>query len=269
MLIFKFAIFGLAIQSIATLKINICNCTQLTSLGILEDPNSEECTTGTRLQPNTEINYNLYTSIQETLKFKGYLCSAWTRRRTATTYFFGGINTYDSTIPRTVEPEMCLQMHKNLDCYGNKISNSDNRWSFESEPTGKSQWMATIQDDIQNCIIEEVILTQNCENCTIFSPIKELSINNSYAIHNHITIAWEPLLSKFKKECEITEIHSGPGQLINSTTQENLVHVIYNSRSTTMHSYMKSNPAITTNYSSSPRPNSILSSLLQPRLINR
>ena len=137
MLIIKFALFILAIKSIGTLKFYICNCTQPTSLRILEDPNSEECTTGTHLQPNTEISCKLYTSIQETLKFKGYLCSAWTRRRTITTYFFRGINTYDSTIPRTVEPGMFLQMQKNLDCYGNTMLHADNHWSFESEQTGR------------------------------------------------------------------------------------------------------------------------------------
>ena len=59
-----------------------------------------------------QINYKLYTSIQETLKFKGYLRSAWIRRRTTTTYYFRGINTYDSTIRKPWNPECACKCTK-------------------------------------------------------------------------------------------------------------------------------------------------------------
>ena len=177
---------------------------------------------GTSLQPNEEVRYTIYTSEEQQLHFAGYLCSVWTKRITTDEYFFGGHDTVKTTIPRNIYGSDCSSMHKTLDCYGNQMQRVGKEWRFEKEPEPVAQWMTTQVVDIQNCIITQEELIQECEGCPILSPIGTLGNDTrvAEATRNHVTIVWDNTLIKRKQNCEVIEIENGIGHLFNSTKDQ-------------------------------------------------
>ena len=91
-------------------------------------------------------------------------------------------------------------------------------WKFETEPAGQPSWMKTSSDDTYNCIIDEIRLRQECDDCPIISPIGVLGNNTriSHATHNGVTIVWEDY-GKHVKPCEIRPINNGTEYLFKSS----------------------------------------------------
>ena len=211
-------------QPTTATEVTLCNCTETKNLGLLNFKDEPDCHLGTKLQQNSEVEYSIYTSEEPQLHFTGHICSVWTKRITTDVYFFGGRDTVRATIPRNIYGNDCWHMHKTLDCFGNQMQRVANEWRFEKEPEQVSLWMTTQVVDIQNCVIEEVKLTQDCEGCPINSPIGTLGNDSqtAEATHNHITIVWDNSKAKHKRTCEVIEIERGTGHLFNSTQDDTL-----------------------------------------------
>ena len=93
------------------------------------------------------------------------------------------------------------------------MQHNGEKWLFEADPSGRARWMTTQQDDIINCFIEEISLTQDCKNCSILSPIGSLGNNSQseFATHNHMTVVWDKKTIKHKRDCEIVALSEGEG----------------------------------------------------------
>ena len=204
-----------------TQEMTMCNCTESTDIGILNVNQAPKCQLQPRMRLHANINYTIYTSITPHVQFKGLLCSVWVKRVTTDVYFFGGHNTVSTSFPREVSHNECRRLHKTLDCFGNQMQHNGDKWIFEADPTGRAIWMTTQQDDIVNCFIEDISLTQDCKDCPINSPIGTLGSNSSaeFATHNHISIVWDKRTVTHKKDCEIVALSEGKGQQFNSDTK--------------------------------------------------
>ena len=203
----------------STKEITICNCTEAGNLGILNFKDQAECRVATEPEAKIQVNYTIFTSEEPQLQFKGYMCTAWTKRITTDFYFFGGHDTVKATLPRNLYESDCWRLHKTLDCYGNQMHRIGSQWKFEDEPEPIAQWMTTQISDVDNCMVEEIKLVQDCKGCPIQSPIGTLGTNShvGYATHNHIMVVWDNNQAKHKKGCEVVEIDSGIGYHSNTS----------------------------------------------------
>ena len=214
------------LTNISATEVTLCNCTEADYIGILNFRDKAECHIGTKLQLNVMVNYKIFSAREPKLHFTGYVCSVWTKRVTMDEYFFGGRDTVKTTIPRNIYGSDCWRMHKTLDCYGNPMQRQGNIWTFEAEPEPVAKWMQTQTTDVQNCILEQTQLVQQCEGCPIKSPLGNLGNDSKVAefSHNHATIVWDGDLVKHKQKCEVMEVDHGTGYQFNSTT-DNLIRM--------------------------------------------
>ena len=207
------------LTNIVAKEITLCDCSTAATIGMLDLRTTPNCHTGTKLQEKEAVNFTIFTTIKPQVQFKGYLCSSWTKRVTTDVYFFGGHDTVTTTIPRDTYASDCWRIHKTLDCYGNGMISNGEKWKFEANPKGKAKWMTQQQDDIINCYIEEIKLTQQCEDCPITSSAGNLGNDSqaAVAIHNHVTVVWDNTLVQHKRKCEVVKLNAGQGYQFKST----------------------------------------------------
>ena len=218
------ALLSIISNQAGAIEVTVCNCESPTIEGILDFNDDTNCSSFNNQgrKQETAVQYHLYTSRPAALKFRGYLCSEWTRTKEVEIFFMGSVISKYTVTPVDVSTETCWQMQTDKLCYDNKMKKAEDKWSYEKEPKGDGEWMRTIRYETNNCIFEEIILEKACPECPIVSPLGpiEKAPETGHYTHNHMTIVWKDEIALHHRPCEVRKLESGIGYLYLATNEE-------------------------------------------------
>ncbi|KAK4013551.1 hypothetical protein OUZ56_026105 [Daphnia magna] len=128
----------------------------------------------------------------------------WLEKKHIYTDFWGLQTPSQSRVPIEVNAHECVKMRDSRLCHRKSMDYLGNvKWPFERISNVQSSWLQVKADHLINCRLEEVTLETECANCTISSPIGDISggINGSVS-HNLVTIVWKESLREVQ-QCEL------------------------------------------------------------------
>jgi hypothetical protein len=138
------------------------------------------------------VAYTLITSKRPAIRFTGKLCSEYVQKLTLTSFFFGGFDSDRTVESRPINGIDCLRRTQTLDCHGEKMVKTMTGWEFKRKPTGSPSWWSTSVISTQNCLIEDIELTQTTENAPISSPFGDIRVDP--ALQTHFVIGSQVLI---------------------------------------------------------------------------
>ena len=207
----------LGLPNYQAINITACNCSQPQLLGAINMSDVTSCESGIVLALPQQVNYVVLSNRKEKQTFPGIVCSKWKESHTFTTFFLGGWNLDKEKVEIPVTSTECAYMHTTLNCGENTMTpvpRTEKTWSHDARPQGGPNWPWTTSYIETNCMVKEIILEQECENCTIISPLGSLGNNAAarQAIFNHLTFVWNDFTNK-KSQCTLHQIAQGTAQL--------------------------------------------------------
>jgi len=209
----------LAITSAEAIKITACNCSQPTLIGAIHFDDLTNCNHGVAPIPPVQVNYAVFTNKRGRRTFPGTICSKWKEIHLYVTFALGGWNVDKKKEEFTVSPSECRYMRSTLNCLDNQMTpvpDDENTWSHDKRPEGGPVWPWNSNYTMTNCMVKDVMMEQECENCPIISPLGSLGnkTKTKSAVYNHLTIVWDDFLNR-ESNCELKVIAEGTGLLYN------------------------------------------------------
>jgi hypothetical protein len=183
--------------------------------------NDDDCKVIDDPSPPKSVTYTLFSHLPEVKRFPGFTCSTWIAFRSTFTDFFGWHTVTQWRHPAETSRSDCRKMRDTRMCDGRPMTALGlNRWSLEDYPHVQGSWLATNQETLINCRVEEVALESECADCPIDSPLGTLpgGLNGSIS-HNLVTLVWENSW-KESKSCQLKTVSTGEGFLFRTSEIE-------------------------------------------------
>ena len=206
---------------VPAVEITACNCSSMSIVGALALSDITDCEDTIKPAPPQPVQYEIYTNQRGAQEFVGFAC-----RRVPSelilrgNVWVGSYAPYKQQIEEAVSPAECFYMKETLNCLDNKMTLREGTttvWEYNKQPEGDPRWNDDIMYKETNCIVEELILHRECEDCPILSPYGSLgNTSEAHVVLNHITIVWNGFNANMK-ECEFLLIGKGSGLLSNVT----------------------------------------------------
>ena len=210
----------LPVNSIVT---SVCVCTKPKTRGLVDLSDPKYCGTINATYPklgNRIADYRIFSKSQNTLTWKGFVCSEWIHTKKITgSFWIGSFDIVFSHKTKQVEPSECWKIINNKKCGGNSVISTGTTYSFQQEPVGEGKWYSTREYQVLNCLAQQVTLKQETQNGPIISPFgyHNISILEGKIINNHNTIVWRSSEivngNGEKRNCGTKVILEGKGQI--------------------------------------------------------
>jgi hypothetical protein len=179
---FLIAVF---VPVLSAVEITACNCSSMSIVGALPLSDITDCEGTITLAPPQPVQYEMYTNQRGA---KEFLCFACRRIRSELilrgNFWIGSYASLKQQIEEAVSPAECFYMKETLNCLDNKMSlreGTNTVWEYNKQPEGDPHWNDDALYKETNCIVEEVILHRECEDCPILSPYG--SLDNTAEAH--------------------------------------------------------------------------------------
>lgn len=171
MLLFTSVMLCSVLPLLQAKQITVCDCTEAKNAGILKFSDGDcDLDKKARAVNFTRADYEVYTTRRAAVKFPAYICGRWKLvRRNYVNLFFSVISVPDRVPLETTATE-CLIMQQGRRCGENPMKYEDGKWTYIEEPSREGSWLRTIELYTINCVLEEVVLTQEEEGGNISTP---------------------------------------------------------------------------------------------------
>ena len=214
-----FTFLLMLIATTSALEVTVCNCSQPKLSGAIHFDDLTDCNHGVAPIPPLKVNYLVFSNKRGRTTFPGTICSKWRETHIYNTFYLGGWNLDKVKEELRVKPSECRYMRSTLNCLENEmepVPNEDEAWHHDKRPEGGPTWPWNTNYTITNCIVKDVILEQECEDCPIVSPLGSLGnkTRDNSAVYNHFTFIWNDFHSKNSK-CDLKFVYEGKGLLFN------------------------------------------------------
>jgi hypothetical protein len=191
----------------------------MTVVGALSLADLVHCEDAIELTPPTTVHYELFTNQRGAQEFRGIACRRVRNELILTGNFWYGSYAIDRRqTEEIVSPAECYYMKETLNCLENKMSareGASNVWEYTKQPEGEPRWNTESVYKETNCIVEEITLHRECNDCPIITSYGSLGKpSEAFIVLNHITIVWHGMDVK-QRECEFRRIGVGSGVLDN------------------------------------------------------
>ena len=150
------------------------------------------------------MNYTVFSNKRGRRTFPVTICSKWKEVHAYVTFALGEWNLDKKKEEYTVSPSECRYMRSTLNCLDNQmtpVQDDENTWSHDKRPEEGPVWPWNSNYTMTNCMVKDVMLEEECEDCPVISPRGSLGnrTKSKSAAYNNLTIVWDDFLNKESK----------------------------------------------------------------------
>lgn len=215
-MILQLLFFASIASTTIALNITVCDCTNVKKVQLFKF--AQQCKTPPSSEVSSEaVNYQIYTSHQETIDFAAFLCRRWINQLTVTSNIFDyKINNFKDIPMETTESD-CRNLIQSKLCDGKQMLHQGEMWAYQEEATGDGSWLYPVTYVRENCIVKPVKLQKKCneEYCSVVTPFGDINTTETFYSHSHNTMVWEPSWTSITK-ARFRIIEKGNAKLLHS-----------------------------------------------------
>ena len=212
-------------QSSAYITIKTCNCSQPTTIGLVDLTTSKcDATEDGAIENMGTYEYELVSTTKPGNMWKGHACYTWTIQTKITGYWLGSYDTTTTRETRATSVEECKTMVERRECIQDngdnyKMLREGSRYVFRQNPTGDHYYNQVTIYSMTNCVFEEIKIHRECEECLMFSTIGPIpgKPEDKFSIFDHTTVFWT---ADVTPGCQTVSLHSGKATFLRSAATQ-------------------------------------------------
>ena len=221
LVIFVLGLTAIHLSNSQTISVKVCECNKLSEISAIKFED-EKCEAPPKPRVNAPVNYALFTNKPETSQVSGYVCTRWRRSKRISTFLFGQRVVTNDHMAIDTSPDECTIMKTRRTCITEPMDFKDGKWFYTREPSESGMWMQDVENHEIHCMLEEVTLVLHNDEESISTPIGNTNSSSGYYAHNHVTVIWDRLLTKYQHGVKY-QLEAGQGDLIQEDGKLRLV----------------------------------------------
>lgn len=193
------------------IHVTTCDCTEPTLKDVFT-LEINDCLPKHKPNQLGTVNYTVLSPKKDLVKFPAYLCHRWRRQIEVSVSITFSRDTVPSTTAEDTSPEECWDMARRLSCRGEQMIRSGEKWTYEAKPEGTGYWWSTTTYTTHNCMVEEITLEKECNDCPILTPFGPVNSTEGFYSHNHNMVVWKTTWTMVSPS-ELSVVGTGQGIL--------------------------------------------------------